>query len=176
MMPWAVRTVPPPSGRAPQDQLVGGGGVDQEPGQGDVGDGIERADLVEMHRFDGRAVDLRLGFGEAGEDVDRDGGGGGGERGAALQHGADVAQMAVGVLVRRFDHQTRAGEAAYGRAVERRARRTARDGRDQRERLGLEFRERVEHRRGEHVARHAADRVEMQVARHGHAAAWKGTT
>ena len=50
------------------------------------------------------------------------------------------------------------------------------EGSDESERLGLVFRKGVEQRRGEHVARHASDRVEMQVARHGHAAAWKGTT
>ena len=69
-------------------------GVQAGGGGGDVDDGVDGADLVEVDLVGGGAVDFGFGFGEAGEDVDR-----GlldlGREVGGFDEGADVGEAAV---------------------------------------------------------------------------------
>ena len=69
--PWSERTQPDPT--ATGCEAICSTPSASKPGAGadDVDDGVDRADLMEVHVLDRLAVGLRLGRGEGGKDRER---------------------------------------------------------------------------------------------------------
>ena len=68
MMPWAHFTVPLPVGTGRAGEPLDAEQVEPDGRPDDVGDAVERPDLVEVDPLERHAVDGRLGLGQLAED------------------------------------------------------------------------------------------------------------
>ena len=127
-------------------------------GADDVGDGIHRADFVEVDLLDRDAVHPRLGFAEFAEnggrvflDLVR--------QSARVDHLQDVRQVAVGALLAAFDDEAGGGDAAAMYLLD--AKRRAHAERIERRGERFERGPRVDERADRHVAGNSRKCVEV---------------